>query len=469
MNKEMMANMFCRLAKIYKMKIIYSTLFEMTFCLFACKDNKTGSNNINRSLGDILATHIDSSIHPGNDFFNYANGGWIKNNPIPKSESGWGIFNLVADENYAQIKKISEDASASNASKGSPQQQIGDFFYCGMDSLSIEKNGISPLKNELAKIEAIKSNTDVVNLLTEFQTIGVAGAYSIGIAQDMKNSQKNQVYFAQGGLGLPDRDYYFNNDTRTKNIRNEYAQHVANMLTLVYQDTTKANLNSVGVIKLETDLAASHKKLEELRDPYANYNKMSVSQVNKLTPLMNWTEAFKKMNINSDSVIVGQPAFFAKLNTLLSSVQPEIWKAYLTWHLVSTYSGCVSSAFDKENFNFYNKTLSGSKEQRPRWKRVLDAQESALGDALGQLFVKEYFPAKTKKRYDDLVEQIVISYREHIQKLDWMSDSTKQKAITKLNAITKKVGYPNKWKDYSQMNIGKESYCKNVMESEKCK
>jgi putative endopeptidase len=306
-----------------------------------------------------------------------------------------------------------------------------------------------------------------VNVLTELQLCGVNPAYSIGVGQDMKLSDQNSVYLSQGGLGMPDRDYYFNMDTRTQHIRTEYLSHMTTMLTLVDKDSIKAKTQSNSVLKLETSLASAHKKLEDLRDPYANYHKMSIAQVNALTSAINWKEAFAKMNIKSDSVIVGQPAFYTKLNALINSEPIDNWKAYLRWQLVSSYAPYLSSAFDKANFNFYYKTLNGSKEQRPRWKRVLDAQENAIGEALGQLFVKEYFPEKTKKRYDNLVEQIVISYREHIQKLDWMSDSTKVKAIVKLNAITKKVGYPSTWKDYSRMDIGKESYCKNVIESRK--
>jgi putative endopeptidase len=435
--------------------------------LGACKEKESGSSKSAGTSEDVVSSHIDTTVQPGDDFFGYANGGWLKNNPIPKSESGWGIFNLVADENYAQIKKISEDASAAKSAKGTPQQQIGDFFYCGMDSSSVEKNGISPLNGQLAKIEAITTKVDLVNMLTELQLIGVNPAYSIGVGQDMKLSDQNSVYLSQGGLGMPDRDYYFNVDSRTQHVRAEYLTHITTMLTLVDKDSNKAKTQSASILKLETSLASAHKKLEDMRDPYANYHKMSIAEVNALTSNINWKEAFAKMNIKADSVIVGQPAFYAKLNALINSEPINNWKAYLRWQLVSSYAPYLSSVFDKENFNFYSKTLNGSKEQRPRWKRVLDAQENAIGEALGQLFVKEYFPEKTKKRYDNLVEQIVISYREHIQKLDWMSDSTKVKALVKLNAITKKVGYPSRWKDYSRMDIGKESYCKNVMESRK--
>ena len=418
----------------------------------------------NQLQNDVLGSHIDSTVKAGDDFFSYANGGWLKNNPIPKSESGWGIFNLVADENYAQLKKISEDASAANSPKGSAKQQIGDFFFAGMDSVGIEKNGLQPLQNELNQINKAQSASDIINLITHLQLIGADPAYSAGVSQDMKNSEKNMIYLNQGGLGLPDRDYYFNTDARTTKIREAYQQHIGRILRFVSKDSLKAKQAATAILQLETSMAAAHKKLEELRDPYANYHKMNMMELSKLTPAMNWPLAFQQLGIKTDTVIVGQPAFYTAINTLLSSTSVETWKNYLTWHLLTSFAPYLNKAMEEENFNFYSKTLNGTKEQRPRWKRVLDAQESALGDAMGQLFVKEYFPAKTKKRYDDLVEQVVISYREHIQHLDWMSDSTKQKAIVKLNAITRKVGYPEKWKDYSTMNIGKTSFCSNVME-----
>lgn len=447
------------------MKFIQFTLGIAIFSFVACKDSKQETNSNLKTNVDVLFSHLDTTVHPGDDFFNYANGGWLKKNLIPESESGWGIFNLVADENYAQIKKISEDASAGNGAKGSAQQQIGDFFYSGMDSAGIEKNGISPLQPFLDKIKNAKSKTDIVNIINELQVLGVNPAYSLSMGQDMKNSEKYRVYLSQGGLGLPDRDYYFNKDQRTSNIRNEYAHYIMHVLQMVFKDSAIAKKGSVDIMKLETELAASHKQLAELRDPYANYNKMSTTQLSTIIPSIDWKQTFSAMGIVTDSIIVGQPAFYKKLNSSIQSASMDAWKMYLTWHLVSSFSPYLNHDYELAHFNFYNRTLNGAKQLRPRWKRVLDAQESALGDALGQLFVKEYFPAKTKKRYDDLVEQIVISYGEHIQKLDWMSDSTKQKALVKLKSITRKVGYPEKWRDYSKMEINRDSYCKNVIES----
>jgi putative endopeptidase len=447
------------------MKVIYFSFFTASLFLFSCKNEN--NNNSNAALADILHAHIDTTIQAGDDFFEYTNGGWLKANPIPASESGWGIFNLVEDENQTRIKTISEEATSAHAAKGTPTQHIGDFFSSGMDSMAVEKNDIAPLKDIFSQINNCKTTADIVHTITSLQQIGVSPLFSLGVGQDMKISDKNRVYLGQGGLGLPDRDYYFNTDAQTTKIRKEYPMHIQRMLTMLYQDSVKAKMQSEAIVKLETSIAAAHKKLEELRDPYANYNKMSMAQVNALGSNFAFENQLKTLNLMSDSIIVGQPVFFQKMNALLTSTNVETWKAYLTWHTLTSFASYISSKYDKENFNFYSALLNGTKEQRPRWKRVLSAQEGALGDALGQLFVKQYFPEKTKARYVDLTEKIVESYREHIQKLDWMSDSTKEKAIVKLNAITKKVGNPSKWKDYTAMNITRDSYCKNIIESNK--
>lgn len=445
------------------MKRIFFLPIIICICSLSCKDSVPNTNMTNQA--DILASHMDTTVHPGDDFFEYANGAWIKKNPIPASENEWGIFNLVADENYQRIKKISEDASAVNATKGSPSQQIGDFFFSGMDTSTIEKADISPLKDQLDMIQKAETINEIMDIVSLLQKNGVAPLYEMYVGQDLKNSEINRLYITQGGLGLPDRDYYFNSDERTKNIRNEYLHHVQNMLGFITNDSVKSKSDALMVMKMETAIAGVHKKLEELRDPYANYHKMSFEAFCASTPNLNWKNSFKSIQIQVDTVIVGQPLFCTAINQMLKTFKVNDWKTYLSWHLLSSFAPYLSSRFDKENFHFYSTILRGTKEQRNRWKRVLDAQENALGDALGQLFVKEYFPEKTKKRYEDLVEKIVESYREHIQKLDWMTDSTKQKALLKLNAITKKVGYPNKWKDYSSMEINRKTYCQNIIEA----
>jgi putative endopeptidase len=293
------------------MKVIYFSFFTASLFLFSCKNEN--NNNSNAALADILHAHIDTTIQAGDDFFEYTNGGWLKANPIPASESGWGIFNLVEDENQTRIKTISEEATSAHAAKGTPTQQIGDFFSSGMDSMAVEKNDIAPLKDIFSQINNCKTTADIVHTITSLQQIGVSPLFSLGVGQDMKISDKNRVYLGQGGLGLPDRDYYFNTDAQTTKIRKEYPMHIQRMLTMLYQDSVKAKMQSEAIVKLETSIAAAHKKLEELRDPYANYNKMSMAQVNALGSNFAFENQLKTLNLMSDSIIVGQPVFFQKI------------------------------------------------------------------------------------------------------------------------------------------------------------
>lgn len=447
------------------MKIQYYILFSFIVQLYSC--NEIVKPNIEQKLGDVLTSHLDSTVHPGNDFFTYANGGWLAKNPIPASEKDWGIFNLVEDENYARLKKLSEDASAQQAKPGSSTQQIGDFFYTAMDSSLAEKLDITPIQPILKEIQSIKSIHEIPTAVMKLQQYGIEVGYNMHIGQDMMNSAKNRIYINQGGLGLPDRDYYFNTDTRTINIRTQYGKHITNMLSMLYNDSIVAKRMSNEIVQFESYLASKHKKLEALRDPYANYFKYATIKLNESLKAFEWKRTFEKFEIKEDSLIIGQPEFLIALQNTLQSTELSKWKSYLEWHTLSAFAPYLSSKYDKENFNFYNAILQGSKQQRPRWKRALEAQEDALGDALGQLYVKTFFTEKTKKRYETLVEHVVESYRERIQNLDWMSDSTKAKALVKLNAITRKVGYPTKWKDYSTMKIGRASYAENIMESKK--
>jgi len=447
------------------MKLQHFLLISMAISLFSCKENEETPKQVSTQLGDVLGSHIDSSIAPGDDFFEYANGGWLKQNKIPDNETGWGIFNLVADENYARLRKISEDATSTTSAKGTPTQQIGDFFYTAMDSSLADKLDSKPIESLLSSIENIKTTDELTARVFELQTKGVEALYALYVEQDMKNSDKFMIYLSQGGLGLPDRDYYFKSDARTKTIREEYVKHIQAMLMMINKDSVKSKEMSAAIWNLEQNIASSHKKLEDLRDPYANYNKLTTADLNVLSPKLNWIKNLNTNKILADTFIVGQPQFYSKINQLISSTSLDVWKAYLTFHTISTYAPYLSSRFDVENFHFYSEILNGTKTQRPRWKRALDAEEDALGDALGQLFVKEFFPEKTKLRYENLVDKIVESYREHIQKLDWMTDSTKQKALIKLNAIVKKVGYPSVWKDYSSMSIARNSFVENFIES----
>lgn len=438
-------------------------IFIATIFLNACNDTVITEEIHNQA--DILSSHIDSTIIPGDDFFGYANGAWIKRNPIPSTETGWGIFNLVEEENYLRLRKIAEEGSATLSKEGSTFQQIGDFFYSGMDSIHIEAEGIKPLTALLNTIDSVSSKEAVLKIIAMLQKNGVPVFFNWYVDQDLKNSEKNVVYISQGGLGLPDRDYYFNTDGRSKTIRDEYLKHIKNMLIFLNIDSNNVSQKAKNIFQLETTLASSHKKLEDLRDPYTNYFKMDTKSVSEKYPNVKCLSILESMGIKTDTIIVTQLEYFAKLNSIIHSISFVDLKDYFKWHLIRNYASFLDSKIDKEHFHFYSNIMRGMKEQRLRWKRVLDNEEFALGDALGQVFVKEYFSEKTKKRYEDLVEKIIESYRERIRKLDWMGDSTKQKALVKLNAMNKKVGYPNQWKDYSTMKISKSNYCNNMMEA----
>ncbi|GAB3635314.1 M13 family metallopeptidase [Hymenobacter arcticus] len=413
---------------------------------------------------DLLRAALDTTVAPGDDFFSYANGTWIKNHPIPASESNSGIGIEVQKEIYSRLRETSVEAAKASAAPGSNQQKIGDFWAVGIDSVKANQLGYTPIKPELDRIAAIKTAADVPGVIAQEIKLGVRALIGPRVSQDDKNSDKMALYLYQSGLGLPNRDYYFNTDTRTKNIRRAYVRHVANTFKLLGQDSATANANSARVMALETSLAKSSRKLEALRDPYKNYNKMTLAQLDKLTPGVDWQAWFGQMGVpRVDTVIVGQPEFYQTVGQLLKTKPVADWQAYLTWQLTREYATTLSQQFVDENFKFYGTTLRGAKAMRPRWKRVLDMQEDALGDALGQLFVKEYFKPEAKARYDTLVKNVVSSFAEHIKNVDWMSAPTKVVALDKLHKINPKVGYPNKWKDYSSLTIDRTSLTANVM------
>jgi len=428
-----------------------------------CHSNSASTAGIN-GKPDLLYAALDTTVAPGDDFFGYANGTWIKNHPIPASESNSGIGIEVQKEVYGRLRQTSIDAAKASATAGSNQQKIGDFWAVGIDSLKADKLEMAPIKPELDRIAAMKTAADVPGVIAHEIQLGVRALIGPRVSQDDKNSDKMALYLHQSGLGLPNRDYYFNTDTRTKNIRRAYVRHVANTFKLLGQDSATAKANAARVMALETALAKSSRKLEALRDPYKNYNKMTLAQLDKLTPGLDWKTWFAQMGAtNVDSVIVGQPEFYQTVGQLLKTKPVDDWKAYLTWQVTREFAPTLSQPFVDESFRFYGTTLRGAKAMRPRWKRVLDMEEDALGDALGQLFVKEYFKPEAKARYDTLVKNVVSSFAQHIQQVDWMSAPTKVVALDKLHKITPKVGYPNKWKDYSNLTIDRSSLTANVM------
>ena len=412
---------------------------------------------------DILSTDRDTTVSPANDFFAYANGGWMKRNAIPADETSFGIGELVEKELRAKLLKINEDA-LKRGDKSGAGQQIGDFWYSAMDTVSIEKNGISPLKEELAKIAAMKTSADVMAQAANMHTYGVGVFFSDGVSQDPKRSDVEAYMLMQGGLGMPNRDYYFNTDARTAKIRAAYPGFMATMFRLMGTDSATADKKATSVLAMETTLAKASRKLEDLRDPYTNYHKFAITNLKTLSPGINWTACLEQMGVKHvDSVIVGQPEFYKELDKVITSTDLQTIKDYMSLQLVITFAEYLSKPFADANFNFYSKTIRGAEEQHPRWRKALEAEEGAIGEALGQLFVRAYFDATAKIRYELIVENVRNAYKARIERLDWMTDSTKRKAIHKLMAITKKVGYPDKWKDFSKLKIDRGPYALNML------
>lgn len=413
---------------------------------------------------DFLAAHLETSVDPGVDFFQYANGGWLKAHPIPASESSWGIGNEVDEELYTRLRTISESAALAKTAHGSDQQKIGDFWATAMDAAKADTLGAHPLDAELARIDAIDSPAGVIDAAFAFKPIGVGVLFRFGVGQDDKDSATMAVQVRQGGLGLPERDFYFNPEAGVAKIRADYVDHIARTFALLGREPQAAKAAAAQVMAFETALAQASRKLEDLRDPEKNYNKLTPAAFTaEFTPSIDWAARLAAWGVKPEYLLVGQPEFFAAEDRLLRETPLPVLQDYLRYHLVDDYATYLSSAFDAEHFRFHGQAMSGQKEQRPRWKRALDEQNDALGMVLGRIFVKEYFPAASKQRYTAMVEAIRNTFRDRIQRLDWMGDDTKTKALAKLAAVTPKVGYPDTWKDYSALVIGRDSYAANVM------
>ena len=438
-----------------KILFAFATLAAISSC----------NNESTTKKPDILAANLDSTVSPGADFFEYANGGWLKKNPIPGEQSAWGIGNLVIEENLKRLREISEKAAATNAAKGTNDQKIGDFWTMAMDSTKIETDGLKPIQPLLDKINAITDVKSLINTVSDLKKIGSSTMFGDDVYQDAKKSDVMAYNLSQGGLGLPEREYYFKNDSTTINIRNQYVKYIAKTLSMAGEDTAVAALAAKNILALETKLATASRKIEDLRDPYKNYNKMAITDLGKMAGNVDWVSYLKNTGVQKvDSVIVGQPEFFTALNDALTKTPISDWKQYVKFNLISDMAGVLPDAYGVSAFE-YNKLFSGAKERKPRWKRAIQMEENAMGEMLGQLYVKEFFNEKAKLRYTNMVEDIRAALKDRISKLSWMSDSTKQKAYIKLAAVKSKVGYPDKWKDFSTMDIGKESFAKNYMNS----
>ncbi len=423
-------------------------------------NNSTASVETKRSL---TLENMDSSVKPGDNFFQFANGKWLKTAEIPPTESGIGAFLEMYNRTKDRVKIILDESAKSNAAAGTIEQKVGDFYAAGMDSAAVEKAGYEPVKPFLQKINDIKDSKGVLDFAAEQATYNNGILIGDFVGSDEKNSTKNIAVFFQSGLGLPDRDYYFKTDAATQKVVQAYQTYMQRLFTLTGDDTATAAKHAMAVYELEKQMAQSHRTNVELRDPQTNYNKMSVADLDKKMPVIGWPSLLHNLKIKADSVNVSQPAFYASLNDLLKTVPVDTWKTYLRFHLLDNASHVLSNDFVIANFEYTGKALKGQQQIKPRWERIYRQTDGNLGEALGQLYVRKYFTEDAKQRMLDLVNNLQKAFEARINKLDWMSDSTKTKAKEKLYTTIKKIGYPDKWRDYSKVTIDKNKYFENLL------
>jgi len=405
---------------------------------------------------------VDSATRPQDNFFQYANGAWMKRTTIPSDQSGWGSFYTLYDENQKHLKEILETAAAAGAATGSLEQKLGDYYASGMDTVAIEKLGAAPLKPVLGRIDAIKDYKELMAYIAEANAAGDDdGLISAYVGADEKNSTMNILSFYQSGLSLPEKDYYIKNDSATQAARNALVKYASALFTLTGADAATAAKNATALLALETELAKYNRTPVEQRDPQKNYNKISVADLDRQSPNINWPQFFGKMNVKPDSVNVGQPEYYTALSRLLP-VQPiDAWKTKLKFEYIANHASLLSKAFIDAKFD-YSKIFNGKQKDDPRWKKIVARVDGGLGELLGQLYVKKYFTEAAKQRMDELVSNLQKAFEIRIKKLDWMSDSTKQRALVKLHMFLKKIGYPSKWKNFDDVVISKADFFANA-------
>jgi putative endopeptidase len=410
-------------------------------------------------------SHMDKTCKPCDDFFQYVNGNWIKNNPIPAEYPSWGSGIMLHDNNQKQLRGILETAAAeTSAAAGSNERKVGDFYASCMDTSAIEAHGAKPLDADFAAIAALKDRSALAPLMAHFHSEGVGALFAFASTQDLKDSSKVIGEADQSGLGLPDRDYYTRSDDESKKLREHYVKHVERMLTLLGDSPEKAASEANTILAVETSLANASLTNVQLRDPEIQYHIMSIGQLGELTPHFSWAKYFEAAgHPELKEINVGQPDFFKEMDKQIAAHSTGDWQTYLRWQLIHRAAPALSDAFVNEDFEFNVKTLAGSKEILPRWKRCSGATDTYLGEALGQLYVAKYFPPEAKVQVLEMVGNLRAALTDDIPTLSWMSPETKKAALTKLQAFHVKIGYPDKWRDYSTLRIDRGSYGGNVL------
>jgi putative endopeptidase len=446
--------------QLFNRGLAFSVGIAVIGIFFALSAMRTRSQSApNRPSGTVShgidLSAMDKTCKPCQDFYHYANGTWLKNNPIPAAYPSWGRFNELIVRNRDELRQILEKAAANrNAAAGSNEQKIGDYYASCMNVQQIDAVGAKPLQPEFDRIQAIATASDFQAELARLRTLGVDAIFSFGSTQDYKDSSQVIAGASQGGLGLPDRDYYFKTDAKSEEIRQQYVAHIAKMFQLLGDDSAKSAAEAKTAMDIETNLAQASMTPVELRDPDKTYNKMTIPHFQALTPNFHWQDYFRDIGAPPiQSLDVAQPKFFEAVNQDLKSISLNDWKIYLRWHLVNSTASWLSQSFVDEDFNFDGKVLQGTKENLPRWQRCAVSTDNQLGEALGQVYVKEYFPPEAKARAQKMVSDLFAALRDDLQTLPWMGPTTREEALTKLDAMTVNIGYPDKWRDYSAYRV----------------
>lgn len=449
------------------MKKTYSLLLILTFVITISADSFAQVQSSD-NYKPIDPANFNTAVDPNVDFYEYSNGAWLKNNPIPPEYSRWSSWNEIIDKNYIVLKEILENAAAkTNSPKGSNLQMLGDLYYSAMDTGKIEREGMNPLKEELAMIDGIGSKEDFQRVFSIMKKYRSGGLFGLFAGQDDKNSANMILNFFQGGLGMPNKDYYLKDDEKTKQIRDKYAQYMVKLFTLAGTDQMQAQEIARKIFDIETRLAKASMSRTEMREAEATYHLMTLNEVKALMPDFNFDSFFTQLGIGEDyrfqnGINVGQPEFMKEVNRMLSDVSIEDWKNYLKWNLIRNAADALSSDFANADFDFYSKTLRGTEQRQLRWRESLDHVQSVMGEPLGQLFVEQKFTPETKTKALEMVANIKEAFRERLKSNTWMSDETKKQALDKLDKFKVKIGYTDKWKDYTGLQIDRSSFYNNM-------
>jgi len=406
------------------------------------KELKSGVNKEN----------MDLTADPGNDFFQYVNGTWVDNLEIPADKSSYGAFTILRDESQDHVMKIIKSSAEGDFADGTDEQKVGDFYRAYMDTDTLNELGISPINADIEKIEAITNYDELAAYFAYAIRYGYVTPFNVGQNADFKSPESYMIYTWQSGLGLPERDYYFKDDAKSQEIRDAYVKHIETMFTLAEFDAPSDNAQML--FDMESRIAELHMKKEEVRNWAANYNKVPVSDLSTLMPNFPWSLFLNEMELDDvDSIVFLQTDFMKQMDTFITETSLEDWKVFLKWGLLNASASRLSEDFDTANFNFYSKTLRGVEEPEPRWRRAVSLSNAHVGEVIGKVYVKQYFPPEAKERMTDMVSNLLLAYKDSIEKLDWMTDETREQALDKLSKFTVKIGYPDTWKDYSQLVV----------------